>query len=291
MVRCLEKHPMAASRLTDSQKKNIVEGYRLGKSTSALAETFGCSSNTVTRTVKAILPKAEYSSLKASRSKVNISRGELQIKEEVRELNNVEIQCDLDPRQSNEDLHSSVSERSESIETALENSPINFVDNSSGPLALDDADDFTKNSQEASNEEQFWEVPLIEGSNIDLFQEIVPLTSISLSEQKNQVSCEPFSPGILPRSVFMLVDKTVELDIKPLSEFPELGSLSPEDKNRQAICLFINQRTAKRQCGRTQIVIKIPDTEVFSLSIPFLLAKGITRLVLENLLISIDTNK
>ena len=87
----------------------------------------------------------------------------------------------------------------------------------------------------------------------------------------------------------MLVDKVVELDPRPLSDFPELGSLDPVDQERQAIGLFASPRTAKRQCGRNQRVIRVPDTTVFTRTSSYLLARGITRLVLEGALIALDT--
>ena len=88
----------------------------------------------------------------------------------------------------------------------------------------------------------------------------------------------------------MLVDKTVELSARPLKEFPELGYLSDSDKDRQAICLFVSPRTARRECGRTQRVIKVPDTSVFNISAPYLIARGITRLVIEGSLIALDSS-
>jgi hypothetical protein len=79
----------------------------------------------------------------------------------------------------------------------------------------------------------------------------------------------------------MLVDKTVELQARPLSEFPELGALPEEEQQRQALVVFANPRQAKRQCGRTQRVIKLPDSQVIRRTAPYLLGQGITRLVLE----------
>jgi len=93
---------------------------------------------------------------------------------------------------------------------------------------------------------------------------------------------------VLPDSVYMLVDKTVELDPRPLSEFPELGVLNPEELVRQALCLYSSPRSAKRQCGRSQRVIKVPDTKVFESTSRHLLARGITRLLLEGALYSLD---
>ena len=56
----------------------------------------------------------------------------------------------------------------------------------------------------------------------------------------------------------------VELDPRPLRDFPEVGALDPADQERQALGLFATPRTAKRQCGRNQRVIRVPDTSVFT---------------------------
>ena len=60
---------MAPRRLSDSEKQDLVGRYKAGESTSALAEAFGCSPNTVSRTVKALLPADAYAALKAGRQK------------------------------------------------------------------------------------------------------------------------------------------------------------------------------------------------------------------------------
>ena len=46
-----------------------MEAYRSGESTTALAEAYGCSQNTVIRTVKGLLSAEEYNGLKAARYK------------------------------------------------------------------------------------------------------------------------------------------------------------------------------------------------------------------------------
>ena len=58
---------MAASRLSDSQKSELVERYRAGDATASLAKAYGCSPNTVTRTVKTLLSETDYAAVKASR--------------------------------------------------------------------------------------------------------------------------------------------------------------------------------------------------------------------------------
>ena len=60
---------MAATRLSDSQKIEIVARYRAGEGSSELAGAFGCSAITVSRAVKAALEPAEYDQLKQQRSR------------------------------------------------------------------------------------------------------------------------------------------------------------------------------------------------------------------------------
>ena len=52
--------------------------------------------------------------------------------------------------------------------------------------------------------------------------------------------------------------------------------------------LYANPRAAKRQCGRSQRVIKVPDSAVFERTSSYLLARGITRLVMDGSLIALD---
>ena len=94
----------------------------------------------------------------------------------------------------------------------------------------------------------------------------------------------PLVGAALPDSAYMLVDKTVELQARPLSEFPELGRLAPGEEERQALVVYVNPRQAKRQCGRTQRVIKLPDPSLLERTAPYLLAQGISRVVIEGAL-------
>jgi len=273
MVRCCEMASIVAKRLNESQKRNLVEGYRSGESTTNLAEVYGCSQNTVIRTVKTLLSSDEYKALKAARSKGDVVvrdgfvQGSELFKQEqkVASLENVTLEEQMNKlNTTNELVHTSDTE---------DQSAIQNLDDFESPLG-----DVEVN--ESVNADSFSE---------DVFQEIPPLTSELGVVKEKEVICEPLVPGVLPVVVYMLVDRSVELDARPLKEFPELGNLLNVDKERQALCLFSNQRSAKRNCGRSQRVIKVPDTNVFCLSAPFLLARGITRLVLEGSLISLDS--
>lgn len=247
---------MAPSRLTDSQKRELVERYRSGESTAALAEAFGCSVNTVSRTARALLTPEAYEALKKERARGGgaASQAALESGSQAAVQSN-RIQAEATPAE-----------------------PID--DQDPATLALDDADDFGDALEDAGEadeepEQEFHTVAVLTGQ-------------ISLEMESPAPDCQPLGPGVLPESVYMLVDKLVELDPQPLSAFQELGALAAADQDRQAIGLYASPRTAKRQCGRNQRVIKVPDSQVFERTSRYLLARGITRLVLDGSLIALD---
>ena len=228
---------MAAPRLTDSQKQELVARYRQGETAQALAEAYGCSPNTVSRVVKAALSAEELAEIrKQGRSPKAEPVAEIALPEPASE--------ELDP-----------------------------ADDDAGVLAIDDADEF-------GDDDDFGDDGL-DDDEADLDGELAdPAPAFSLP-QGERPQTKPLQPGLLPSSVYMLVDKTVELQAKPLREFPELGALPEEELELQALMLFTNPRQAKRQCGRSQRVIKVPDSEVLQRRSSYLVAQGITRLVIE----------
>ena len=255
---------MAARRLSDSEKQELVGRYKAGESTAALAETFGCSPNTVSRTVKALLPPEAYAALKASRQKGGTVAVAAQPLLEIPPL----------------DVPSSVDAASAESATP-ETSAEELSADESSSLALDDAADFAGASDDQGS-------ALEELVPMDVFTELVPLIGVAGLSGSAPMETQPLSPGVLPDSVYMLVDKVVELDARPLRDFPELGPLDTVDQDRQGLFLFANPRAAKRQCGRSQRVIKVPDTTVFERTSSYLLKRGITRLVMEGTVVALD---
>ena len=275
---------MAARRLSDSEKQDLVGRYKAGESTAALAEAFGCSSNTVSRTVKALLPPEAYAALKASRQKggtvVAVAQPLLEIPPlEVPQLE-VAPNSSIDAEPISADETSTADASSEGGDKP-ESSVGEFSTEESSTLALDDAADFGEESDDqGSGVEQ--PVPM------DVFTELVPLIGVAGLSGSAPIETQPLSAGVLPCSVYMLVDKVVELDARPLRDFPELGALDSVDQDRQGLFLFSNPRAAKRQCGRSQRVIKVPDTTVFERTSAYLLKRGITRLVMEGTVVALD---
>ena len=247
---------MAPRRLSDSDKQELVGRYKSGESTVALAEAFGCSPNTVTRTVKALLPAEAYAALKASRQRAPVAPP-----------------C------------ASTSNGLEVSTEAIEVAPLETDAESS--LALEDAEDF---GDDADVDESDSDTdPAFELAEADPFLELIPLTPELPLEDHPEVAAIPLSVDVLPTSAYMLVDKLVELDARPLRDFPDMGALSTAEQDLKGVYLYASPRAAKRQCSRHQRVIKVPDTEVFVRTSSFLLARGITRLVLDGTLIALDS--
>ena len=275
---------MAARRLSDSEKQDLVGRYKAGESTAALAEAFGCSSNTVSRTVKALLPPEAYAALKASRQKggtvVAVAQPLLEIPP--LEVSPLEVSpLEVAPNSTTDPEPISTVDASSEEDHKPESSVGEFSTEESSTLALDDAADFAEESDDQGSGVE-------EPVPMDVFTELVPLIGVAGLSGSAPIETQPLSPGVLPGSVYMLVDKVVELDARPLRDFPELGALDSVDQDRQGLFLFSNPRAAKRQCGRSQRVIKVPDTTVFERTSSYLLKRGITRLVMEGTVVALD---
>jgi hypothetical protein len=146
-------------------------------------------------------------------------------------------------------------------------------------LAIDDADDFGDDEDDDDL--------LADDDGGDEAASFVPVPLVELVDDHTEIRAQPLTSADLPGSAYMLVDKTVELQARPLSEFSELGRLSADEQHRQALMVFVNPRQAKRLCGRSQRVIKLPDTAVLSRTAPYLLAQGISRVVIEGALFAL----
>ena len=263
---------MAPSRLNDSHKQEIVERYRAGDTSAEIAAAYGCSTNTVSRTVRSLLSSEEYAKLKAQRAAKGAA---LESSASESRANTTLVDTTAQAISTNEE------EGLESVGSEVNGDVDGDGDGDGQILALDDAEDF--GSAELDDNETFNQ------DDDNVFHEIAVLPVDLPEVTTQQVVCRPFASELVPDSVYMLVDKTVELDPRPLSEFPELGFIDPSEQERQALCLYASPRAAKRQCGRSQRVIKVPDTQVFEQTSSYLLARGITHLVVEGSLFALKS--
>jgi hypothetical protein len=262
---------MAASRLSDAQKEDMVAAYRQGATAAALATTFGCSPNTVSRVVKAALSSDEVAALKQRRS-----RGEGVAPEPEPVEVEVAAEGDVEPIPGDDDRGND--DRGD--EGGGE-------DEGPGVLAIDDADDFAADDGDSDVDQEADH----DGDELEEFGGDDQAGALGLvagaGAGQQPVECRCLSEAKLPASAYLLVDKTVELQPVVLSECADLGPLPEEEAIRQALQVFVNPRHAKRQCGRSQRVIPLPDLSLLQRTAPYLLAQGISRVVIEGSLYSL----
>jgi len=131
---------------------------------------------------------------------------------------------------------------------------------------LDDSDDFDDEDDEDDDD------PLESGD---------PLASLHFRGQ-DLVQIYPFSSAELPRTCYLVIDRSAELITRPLQEFGELGDLPSAELSENTLPVFDNHRVAKRFANRrTQRIVKIPDSRILRKTMPYLQAKGITRLLID----------
>ena len=119
----------------------------------------------------------------------------------------------------------------------------------------------------------------------DSFFEIAPVDYEIDNSSRKELSSVSLSEVDFPRVVYMVVDKKIELEIKLLKDFPEWQFLPKDDLCRKTIEIFFDLDLAKRSCNKEQKVLKVPNTDVFRIASPVLIAKGISRIVCaENLI-------
>jgi len=298
---------MAATRLSDSQKTELVGRFREGSSSQELAEAYGCSPNTVIRVVRTELGEAEYERVKTERSRrrtrplletvvppealqtalaISTSEPESAPEPEASSEPDPEPEAPAEPEPALEPAAAPVPARRvipappRRLTVAAPVKAEAEAEDGPAVLAIEDADDFGADDDDLLTGDDEGSDDGAEGE-INPFQPIPVVLLDDGAPEGAEGRLQPLASAALPSSAYMLVDKTVELQARPLSEFPELGRLPATELERQALVVFLNPRRAKRQCGRTQRVIKLPDLKVFELTAPYLLAQGISRVVIE----------
>ncbi len=124
-------------------------------------------------------------------------------------------------------------------------------------------------------------------SSLTPFIEIAPLNYEIENVTQKDFSSIPITEFQFPNSVYMIVDKRIELETKYLKDFPIWQFLSEDELNRKIIEIYEDLKIAKRLCNKDQKVIKVPNTEVFKIVAPILRFRGISRIVSSDKLIAI----
>jgi len=119
------------------------------------------------------------------------------------------------------------------------------------------------------------------------FVEISPLHFEIENVPRKELSSIPLQEIDFPKTVYMVVYKNIELEIKLLKDYPEWEFLPNEDLQRKTIEIYLDLKLAKRACGKEQKVIKVPNTDVFRIVSPILISRGISRIVSAEKLIAL----
>ena len=269
---------MSTIRLTDAHRARMVEQYRAGTHSSDLARQFGCSPNTVMRAVRAAVRKDELLKLKAryrTRARPNESATPTLVaapaaaktapkKPRVSRASGSRVVTTAPPAQG------SILPATSAGDDPLMVPPVAEEDLTRAVLPLDDADDFTADGDD--------DISIDDDDTTATAADAAPVTGKAAPAKAN---VQTLNPAVLPGALYMLVERSVELQPQPLGTMAALGPLSAGEQARHGLTLFTNPRQARRQCGRQQKVIKLPDAQMLLRTAPFLRAKGISRLVIE----------
>jgi transposase-like protein len=99
----------------------------------------------------------------------------------------------------------------------------------------------------------------------------------------------PLSAANLPRTCYLVIDRSAELITRPLRDFGDLGQIPTIETQQRTLPIFDNHRVAKRFSTKRDRVIKVPDSRMLQKARTHLQAKGITRLLIDGQVYSLST--
>ena len=308
---------MSPKKLTETDKKQILELYRLPEeTTSTLANRYSVSSSTISRFLKSTLNESEYEDLiqqkrlsrtaKPSKSKPKKQTAptleESEPAEAVKQSEPAETLKKSQPADATEtNTANTIIKKNavpkKSIESPPSSSPSPIIKKTSdAQLALEfEEDDDFYDEEEA----EFIALEEMLGEDIaddDLEDEEEDDWDEDTNEEDYHLHSESLGINILPlseaptlRTCYLVIDRGAELITKPLKDFADLGQIPPEEIQQKTLPIFENHRVAKRFSNRSQRVIKVPDGRILQKTGNYLQAKGITRLLIDGKVYSVSS--
>jgi hypothetical protein len=98
----------------------------------------------------------------------------------------------------------------------------------------------------------------------------------------------PLSVASLPKTCYLVIDRSSELITRPLKDFGDLGQIPSLETQQRTLPIFDNHRVAKRFSTKRDRVIKVPDSKMLHKARTHLQAKGITRLLIDGQVYSLS---
>lgn len=310
---------MAPTKLTDADRQDILLQYREPEeTTSTIAARYGVSNSTISRILKQSLPPKEYDKLihqkrsTAMRSPAEEDGEELdpplpepptiQVIERSTPAEAPVLSSTPRRRQRRgaatvEPLEEAISVEviappPETIASTLVDIPAEVAPYTPEPEAIQDildeeilGEDFEEDEDDLNDldEED-------DDDDDDLADEDIDGGSLAAAvhiQGGARIQVLPFSEAPIPRSFYLVVDRSSELITRPLRDFAELGQIPEEEVQAKTLPIFDNHHLAKRFMRRMQRVVKVPDGRMLTKVSPYLQAKGITRLLIDGQIYSL----
>ena len=282
-LECCLTSAMSASQFTESQKAQMVEQYRAGDSSVVVGKRFGCSDRTVMRFVRDRLGPAEFEALKQQNRR--------------RPVQPHTTPSTPDPAAAPQNHPSAARNKPASGGTGqlTESQKVQMVEqyragNSSVVVGkrfgcsdrtvmrlvrarLDSAELAALKEHNRKRSSQTHATPAVRNPN-----------ATEADQRREAAQAANLDLNRLPSPLYLLVDRSVELQPQTLGSLHHLGPLHTDEQQRQGLVLFSNVRQARRQCRRNQRIVKLADPKLLGKTAPHLLAQGISRLVIEGAL-------
>ena len=308
---------MSPKKLTETDKKQILELYRLPEeTTSTLANRYSVSSSTISRFLKSTLNESEYEDLiqqkRLSRTtKPSKNKPKKQISPTLEESEPAKIIKQSEPAETLKQSQPADATETNAANTIIKKSavPKKLIEsppssspspiikkNSDAQLALDFEDDDDFYDEE---EAEFIALEEMLGEDIaddeddeeddDDWDDDTKEEDYHLYSENLGINILPLSEAPVLRTCYLVIDRGAELITKPLRDFADLGQIPPEEVQQKTLPIFENHRVAKRFSNRSQRVIKVPDGRILQKTGNYLQAKGITRLLIDGKVYSVSS--
>ncbi|MBE8966843.1 transposase [Nostocales cyanobacterium LEGE 12452] len=152
-----------------------------------------------------------------------------------------------------------------------------------GEDLLDESEDLDDLDDDDLEDDDFEE----EDFDDDLDEQIPLVTKRRPGEASVEVL--PLSIANLPKTCYLVIDRSSELITRPLRDFGDLGQIPSLETQQRTLPVFDNHRVAKRFSTKRDRVIKVPDSKMLHKARTHLQAKGITRLLIDGQVYSLST--
>jgi transposase-like protein len=309
---------MGIRRLSDAEKQEILEIYRLpGETTSTLASRFGVSTSTINRVLKTGFSEAEYEVLIQQKKRGGSVADPVEPAEPAVGPNVPVVSQEQDvpagvvtpanavtPTVKRSRKRSSAVQETETetimqeslfgeevarpaLQVVPENLSESYLPTQPGEALPEIAADLFDSTDKPNELEDDLDDDLDEDEldeDEDFEDDDLPEAPILVGHRDRQATVHvlPLEEALIPRTCYLVVDRFAELVARPLGEFGELGQIPDAETLEKTLPVFDNHRVAKRFSNpRTQRVIKLPDGKVLQKAAIHLQAKGITRLLID----------